>query len=287
MTRKSTIKIDTQQFLDTVVGAVVGNGLVPKGQADFAKARGDKRLIVVAAAPKSGSTYLVNTLMQITGLRGFRLCAAYSTNEHDLYLPALCLMNPYGCVSQLHMKGTFHNAALMRSFGIRPIVLVRRIDDIVVSLQHDLREKAKRPTFGTGQHGYSFVWPDQCMKDLSEERLADMIIDLAVPWFVNFYVSWYRLCEQGAVDALWITYEQMFAEKERTLRQVLEFLGIRNIGAIDQDILSRRYRTFRDGRSGRGVSVLTARQQARIREQFSYYPTIDFGRYGIGITGSG
>jgi hypothetical protein len=285
MTRKSTIKIDTQQFLDTVVGAVTGNGLVPKGQADFANARGDKQLIVVAAAPKSGSTFLVNTLMQVTGLRGFRLCAAYSTNEHDLYLPALCLMNASGCVSQLHMKGTFHNAALMRTFGIKPIILVRRIEDIVVSLQHDLRQKAQRPTFGTGRDGYSFVWQDQCTKDLSEERLVDMIIDLAVPWFVNFYVSWYRLCEQGAVDALWITYEQMFAEKERTLRQVLEFLGIRNIGAIDQDILSRRYRTFRDGRSGQGVSVLTARQQARIREQFSYYPTIDFGKYGIGIMG--
>ena len=108
-----------------------------------------------------------------------------------------------------------------------------------------------------------------------------MIIDLAIPWFVNFYVSWHRLCEQGAVDALWLTYEEMLADKEGSVRQVLEFLGFRVIEAIDRDILSRRYRTFRDGRVGQGVSALTARQQARIRELFSYYPTVDFGKYGI------
>ena len=137
------IEVDARQLVSAVVSAAAGSGL-PEGEADFAKEGASKPLIVVAAAPKAGSTFLVNTLIRITRLRGFRLCAAYSTNEHDLYLPALCLMNRYGCVSQLHMKGTFHNAALMRTFGIRPIILVRRIEDIVVSLQHDLRGKAQK-----------------------------------------------------------------------------------------------------------------------------------------------
>jgi len=281
MTRTSKIKFDAQQLLDTVMGAVAGNGLVPDAHADFAKERGDKQLIVVAAAPKSGSTFLVNTLMQLTGLRGFRLCAAYATNEHDLYLPALCLMNSSGCVSQLHMKGTFHNAALMRTFGIRPIILVRRIEDIVVSLQHDMRKKARRRTFGTGRDGYSFVWQDQDTSALSDERLGDMIIDLALPWFVNFYVSWYRLCEQGAVEALWLTYEQLFADKEGTLRRALEFLGFREIGAIDQELLARKYGTFRDGRIGQGATDLTPGQRDRIRALFAYYPGVDFARYGL------
>ena len=281
MDTTSKIAVDARQFLDAVTGAATGDGLVPQGLADFAKDRKHEQLIVVAAAPKSGSTFLVNTLMRVTGLRSFRLCAAYSTNEHDLNLPALCLMNAYGCVSQLHIKGTFHNAALMRTFGIKPIILVRRIDDIVVSLLHDLKQKMQLPQFENGLNGYSFVWLDQCTKDLSDERLIDMIIDLALPWFVNFYVSWYRLCEQGAVDALWLTYEQMLADKEGTLRQVLEFLGFRDIGAIDQGLLSYKYPTFRDGQIGQGGSALTATQQKRIREHFSYYPGVDFGRYGL------
>jgi hypothetical protein len=275
------IEVDVQQLLYAVVNAAVGNGLAPEGEVDFAKERASKPLIVVAGAPKAGSTFLVNTLIRITGLRWFRLCAAYSTNEHDLYLPALCLMNRYGCVSQLHMKGTFHNAALMRTFGIRPIILVRRIEDIVVSLQHDLREKCQRGSLGTGRSGYSFVWQDQSTQELSDERLLDMIIDLAVPWFVNFYVSWYRLCEQGAVDALWVTYEELFGDKEKTVRSVLDFLGLRYTADIDPGILSRKYRTFRDGRVGQGALTLTAEQQRRLRERFSYYPRVDFGKYGL------
>jgi hypothetical protein len=281
MPQKPPIEFNAQQLLYAVVNAAVGNGLAPEGEMDFASERGNKPLVVVAAAPKSGSTFLANTLRRVTGLRGFRLCAAYATNEHDLYLPALCLMSQHGCVSQLHMKGTFHNAALMRVFGIRPIILVRRIEDIVVSLQHDLKRKAERPTIGTGQEGYSFVWQDRCTRGLSDERLIDMIIDLAVPWFVNFYVSWYRLCEQRAIDALWVTYEQLFAEKEKTLRQVLEFLGFAGISEIDPKILSRTYPTFRNGSIGQGAAALTAEQRRRIRERFSYYPEVDFDKYGL------
>jgi Sulfotransferase domain len=281
MRQNPPLEIDAQQLLYAVVNAAVGNGLAPEGEVDFAKDRADKPLIVVAAAPKSGSTFLTNTLRRITGLRGFRLCTAHSTNEQDLYLPALCLMSRYGCVSQLHMKGTFHNAALMRTFGIRPIILVRRIEDIVVSLQHSYKRKTARPAFGTGQEGYSFLWQDQCTKDLSDERRIDLIIDLAVPWFVNFYVSWYRLCEQGAVDALWVTYEQLIADKEQTLRQVLAFLGLEAPAAIDPEILTRKYHTFRDGRVGQGASALTAEQHRRLRERFSYYPGVDFGKYGV------
>jgi hypothetical protein len=281
MPPKPPLEIDAQNLLYAVVNAAVGNGLAPEGEVDFTRGRAEHPLVVVAAAPKSGSTFLANTLRAVTGLRNFRLCAAYSTNEHDLYLPALCLMSRYGCVSQLHMKGTFHNAVLMRTFGVRPVILVRRIDDIVASLHHDLKAKAERPTIGTGQEGYSFLWQDACTRELSDERRLDMIIDLAVPWFVNFYVSWYRLCEQGAVDALWVTYEELVADKEATVRKVLAFLGLDATVSIAPEVLSRRYNTFRDARIGQGAVELSDDQQRRLRERFAYYPGVDFSRYGV------
>jgi len=281
MSRLSNIEVNAVPFLDAVTTAAVGNGLLSEAaHLHFAEERGDKKLLVIAAVPKSGSTFLANTLSKCTGLADFRLSAGYATNEHDLYLPSLCLMNRYGCVSRLHIKGTFHNAALMRAFGIKPVVLVRGIDDIVVSLMHDLKEKALKPDFGTGQNGYSFLWQDQSTKDLSDERLLDMIIDLAVPWFVNFYVSWQRLCEQGAVDALWMTYEKMLADKRGALREILDFLGLPQV-TIDPELLDRRYGTFREGKRGRGSWILSAEQRARIRGHFSFYSGVDFGKYGV------
>ena len=57
------------------------------------------------------------------------------------------------------------------------------------------------PGYGADQHGYSFMWQDESIRNLSDGQLIDAIIDLAVLWHVNFYVSWHRLCEQGWVES--------------------------------------------------------------------------------------
>ena len=188
MTRQVQIRLDRKLFVDTVTTAASGSGLLSEEQAALFKVGGDKTPVAVAAVPKSGGSFLVHTLATLTGLPYFRLCAAYSTNEHDLYLPALLLTSSSGCISHLHMKGTFHNAALAQRFGIRPILLVRRIEDIVVSLQHDLKQKAQLAASAVGAVGYPFIWQDESTKDLSEEQRLDLIIDLTVPWFVSVSV---------------------------------------------------------------------------------------------------
>jgi tetratricopeptide (TPR) repeat protein len=271
----------THRLIDTIIDAAFDDGLIKDVQNHFTEERGDKRLIVVAAAPKSGSTFLANSLCNLTGANYFRLCSAYSTNEQDLYLPALCIANPYGCVSQLHIKGSFHNAALMRAFDIKPIILVRQIYDTVISLKNDLRKKQESPEFATGKNGFSFIWQDESLKNLNNDQLIDAIIDLAVPWYVNFYVSWQNLCAQGAVDAIWITYEQMMTEKESTLTTISSFLGFRDIGKIDDVILSKKYSTFSKGNTGEGIKQLTSTQIERIKEHFKYYPDIDFSKFGV------
>jgi len=278
---KNKIPFNTEQFLRTVTSAAVGSGLVPKDMYDFVAERGDKPLIVVAAAPRTGSTFLSNVLCHLTGVDYRRLCSAYSTNEHDLYLPALCIMNPIGCVSQLHMKGTYHNAALLNTFGIRPIILVRHIFDIIVSLMGDVRKKEHLPGFGSGQNGYSFIWLEPQLIHYDDERLLDALIDLAVPWYVNFYVSWYRLCQQGVVQAKWVNYEEMMSDKEQTLKEILGFLGVKQVIPFNEEILGRKFYTFNDSRVGRGDELLSEAQKERIRRLFSYYPDVDFSKYGL------
>lgn len=281
MAGDNEIRINNEPFVETLAKAALGNGVVVQSDIDFIAERGDKHLIIVAAIPKSGSTFLANTLQRITGYHYFRLSSGYGTNEHDLYLPALCMINPYGCVSQLHMKGTFHNAAHMKTFGIRPVILVRQIDDVVVSLVKDLQSKESLPGYGIGQNGYSFIWQDECTRQMTDTQLTDMVIDLAVPWFVNFYVSWYRLCEQGVVDALWVSYESLMADKAGTVDAILQFVGYAHDGAFEESILQVKYPTYRDSRPGRGAEVLSDTQRQRIREHFSHYRDVDFSKYGI------
>jgi len=145
----------------------------------------------------------------------------------------------------------------------------------------DLRSKEKHPKFGTGLNGYSFIWQDEAIKRCSDDRLRDVIVDLVVPWYVNFYVSWTRLCETGAVRAKWVTYEEMMSNKRSTVEEILRFVGMPNTpNRIDQ-VLEMRAKTYNVGGSMRGDARLSAAQQDRIRRLFSYYPDIGFEKYGV------
>ncbi len=256
-------------------------GVPERDALEFLQKHQENKLILVAAMPKSGSTFLSNTLAAIADLRMFRLSSGYSTNEHDLYLPAMIFGKMTGCVSLLHMRGTYHNVQLMKRFKIRPIVLVRDIFDIIVSLTHDLMEMRQRETTPTGQTGYSFIWLDESFNEFDQTELTDAIIELALPWFVNFYASWYTLCERGDIEASWVTYEELLSAKEQTMRILLAEQGIGEDTNINPELLSRKYRTYRTAKIGGGEIELTDDQRTRIRDKFRFYPNMDLSRIGL------
>ena len=194
---------------------------------------------------------------------------------------ALCMMNDSGCVSQMHMKGTYHNALLINRFKIRQIILVRNIYDIVASLFDDLRKKEEMPGYHIGKIGYSFLWLDSATKNMNDEDLIDMIIDLAIPWYVNFYVSWYRLTEQNIVNPIWVNYEDMMNDKNNTIISILNFIDFPFNGEINSTILNEKHSTYNKGDSGRGDILLSDERKKRIMEKFSYYEDVNFDRYFV------
>ncbi len=274
-------KIDGKKMIKALIDAAFEDGLVHLKNFHFQLSGNDKPIIVVAAAPRTGSTFLTNVLIKATKLPNFRLCSGYATNEHDLYLPALCIVNDSGCVSQMHMKGSFHNASLINRFKIRQIILVRNIYDIVASLFDDLRKKEEMPGYHTGESGYSFLWLDSATKNMNDEDLIDMIIDLAIPWYVNFYVSWYRLAEQNIVNPIWVNYEDMMNDKNNTIISILNFIDFPFNGEINSTILNEKYSTYNKGGSGRGNILLSDERKRRIMEKFSYYEDVNFDRYFV------
>ena len=274
-------KIDGKKMIKALIDAAFENGLVHPNNFHFQLSGNDKPIIVVAAAPRTGSTFLSVVLSEVTKLQRFRLCSGYATNEHDLYLPALCIVNDSGCVSQMHMKGSFHNASLINRFKIRQIILVRNIYDIVASLFDDLRKKEEMPGYNTGESGYSFLWLDSATKNMNDEDLIDMIIDLAIPWYVNFYVSWYRLAEQNIVNPIWVNYKDMMNDKNNTIISILNFIDFPFNGEINSTILNEKYSTYNKGGSGRGNILLSDERKRRIMEKFSYYEDVNFDRYFV------
>jgi len=252
-------------------------------QSRLSLARSRKRLIVIAAAPKTASTFLANLLAHLMGYRLVNLCYSFVHNEHDLYPPNLLANNSLGAVSQLHMKGTVPNANLMRFFGIKPIIMVRNFYDIVASLFDQLRDY----DYARSGNHFSFAWTDAHFLELADSTKLDFIVDTMLPWYINFYVSWSTLIKEKAIDAIWVSYDDVVGDTLGTVERILSFLAIRVEAdwlkiACDAVIADRkRLPKFNKGVSGRGDQLLSQEQKARIQRMAAYYPHIDFSPWGI------
>lgn len=277
------LPIDFQAFVNVALGNASNRKTLSLEQVkSIIKDRYD--VFAVVATPKSGSTFLSNVLAKSQGLPDIRLCYAYSSNEQDLYLPALVTAASTGAVSQMHMKATPHNVQLLNFFGIRPIVLTRNIFDSVESLARDLRKKLFSPTLGKGVDGYSFTWLTQDISDLNDEQLIDFVIDFALPWYVNFYVSWRSFANEGIINPLFLRYEDLMKDKKKEVTRIIEEIAVDPI-ELDTSILEKNYIAESlaisrgTGESGLGINRLTSSQINAVKKLLAYYPGIDFDEW--------
>lgn len=233
-----------------------------------------RNCLFVTCFPKSGSTFLVSALAESTGY--MRQFLGYDhLNEQDLYLPSLIDTYNMNIVCHQHTRATAPNLELVSEFGIHPVVLVRNVFDCLVSLRDHLgRESQRTPVFNAS---------DEFLAKPQAEQF-DELIDLALPWYVNFIMSW-KNAETGGAKLLWITYEDMMADKAGTVRRLLDFYGIPQfsnrvdtaISSVDKGSDTR----FNKGVSGRGEEQLSADQRQRIADRFRHYPDTDFSVIGI------
>jgi len=281
--------IDFQAYINTTLGNVSQRKSLSIEQVRSIVRNNNRNIYAVVATPKSGSTFLYNVLMRALNLPYISLCYAYNSNEQDLYLPGLVVASTKGAVSQLHMKGTPHNVQLLNFFGIKPIILTRNIFDSVESLARDLRKKCKVNNLGPGENGYvglgmngySFTWLTNDISKLNDEKLIDFVIDFALPWYVNFYVSWHGFANIGSINPLFIRYEDMMKDKEGAISKIIKAVGNSEVN-LDISILDTNYipeyKGINRGKgdSGLGLERLTKLQINNIKKLLSYYPDINF-----------
>ena len=236
---------------------------------------GRHECVLVACMPKSGSTFLTNCLSGLLGLQRTRSTYGGYRNDQNLYPPYLINILGRKSVCQIHMKATEANLELMEMHSIRTIVLVRNIFDTVVSiLDHLYSEDIRVPTFWVGQEFF----------ELTENQQIDAIVELAIPWYVGFFVSWYEADLEGTVHPIWLTYEELTTDPAATLRLVTEAFSIdKSNEEIDEALkkVGRRNVRFNKGVSGRGQQRLSESQIMKITGFTRFYPSVDFSRIGI------
>lgn len=230
---------------------------------------------LIACMPKSGSTLLFEALCALTGWdKGF-FAYAYLQNEQELYLPYVREIAKSDTVTQLHCRATHANIHIIQGFAIRPVVLVRNLADIVMSLVD---------FYDNGAVINSFLGADWVA--LKPVAKRDYIIDHVMPWYVGFYASWRRAEAESRVDCRFVTYEDMIADKPGTLMAIAEFLGLDKtlddcrtaIASAEGDKSTTR---FNKGVAGRGAAALSGDQQVRLHNLTAPFNSIDFSPIGL------
>lgn len=234
------------------------------------------RHIFIACSPKSGSTFLKNLLVNLTGFKDLFSVYAGLQNEHDLDLPQMIKFGKDNTVTQQHSRASEANIQMMQAFGIRPVILVRDIYDSLLSLVDFYSQGFTFSTFFNKEDFLSF----------SHDKKLDLLIEFAIPWYFQFVASWQRAEAEGRLEMMWLTYEEMIADKPAAVKKLLGYYGM----AVPDDAIEDRIRfiegdgernRFNKGIAGRGKSGVSDRHKARIRELAEYFPSADFSCIGV------
>ena len=241
--------------------------------------------IFITCIPKSGSTFLYECLTQLTGYKQIPIAYAGGGNEHNLYIPNLVMSFTYPTVSKHHMMVTTSNNQLMDLFAIRPIVLTRNLFDVTVSLRNHYQKFFQERKFPADfSPGGNMVFFNQEFLKMDSKTQYDAIIALNLPWFINFYVTWYNAQQHNLCDFLWITYEELMSEQVETIKKITRHYHIqKNDSDIETSIAQAQKRPirFNKGISGRGKAELSDIQIDQIIQLTRFYPWVDFSRLGI------
>src|SRR5215469_14911124 len=100
--------------------------------------QGAGKHILIACMPKSASTYLTGLLNEVAGVRQVVITVGHHRREQELCPFECALFHDLNYVAQAHVRYSQATQLIMTRFGIVPVILVRNIEDCVVSMREHL-----------------------------------------------------------------------------------------------------------------------------------------------------
>lgn len=233
------------------------------------------KTIFIACFPKSGSTFLMELLCEVTGFLRPHLVYSYERSDQNIYLPALVDVCNKKSIIQQHARATHAHINFIDQYKLTPVILTRNIFDVIVSLVD---------YFDTSMDPKMFVcYTAPEYASMTRRDKIAMMVELAAPWYFNFYAGWWDAIQNGDVKATWVTYENLTADPEKTVAGILDFAAIKPIKSASdaiESVTSKRIR-FNKGVSGRGQVELDEEQRQSITSLARFYPWIDFSYMGL------
>jgi hypothetical protein len=204
-----------------------------------------------------------------------RIVYAQGARDAQPYLPTLVAYYLGGfctgpMVTHIHMQAFPANVAFLKTFGIRPSVMIRSIPDMLASYW-DMLEASDDAL----QQGINCTIPAD-FRSLAADRKADFLIDVLAPWYAGYYATWLEHADRDA-DVSVLSYSEFVTSPAVTLEAILKHAGVPRTleecqAAIDATWAERSGHRFNEGVEGRGHQYFAMHHLERIARLLSYYP---------------
>lgn len=225
--------------------------------------------LLVACMPKSGSTFLATVLGNLPGMQTVSLVPGFDRREQELDISLLHAMHHLNYVAQQHIRYSLPTEKMLRHFGIKPVVLVRNLFDVVISIKDHFRNESIEGSM-------AYVVPE--MKDWEDSQLERFIVQMMIPWYFNFYMSWMS-CESKHL----VRYEDLVQSPESVIAEISDrmSLGVSQESILRAITISENSPTRKNrGVAGRGEK-LGEDNKRLIHAMASFYKGVDFSPIGI------
>lgn len=203
--------------------------------------------ILVAAAPKSGSTYVHNVLRAYYNLVEAPLYAVDWQGNTDISEAVLVSLRARRYVLQLHIMPHFQNVQAILRERMSTVVTWRNLGDVVVSMDDHIRKEG-------GSGTLAFI-DDQTFVAMPQQARYEFLIRYALPWYVSFYCSWKRVPE---VVATWARYERLPEDPQRFFTEILHGIGEERVDAARLDAILGTEMDYSHARLNAGVNGRSA-----------------------------
>jgi hypothetical protein len=236
-----------------------------------------RSILLLAFAPKAAGTFFRQAAMHALKGEVFRLAHAQGGRDGTPYLPnfiACCLDDALPpVIAHLHMQAFAANRHLLGAFGIRPIIMLRNIADMLASFWDMLDTD---PT--ARAEGLNCMVP-QDFVNFSRERKADFLIDIVAPWYASYFASWKSFVDETPRQVCVLRYRGFRQSSVESFHAALTHAGFVVSRSACETALTRAWSErsacrYNKGSEGRGRNYFTPRHLAELSRKLSHYPQL-------------
>jgi hypothetical protein len=225
---------------------------------------GNADILLVASQPKSGSTFFCTAIAKLLRYQGAVLVPDWNRREQEIdggIIKKYKRSFARGYVAHSHVRNSAATTKLTQQHGIRTLVMVRNLYDVIPSIRDHIRKESL---------DWPMAWLTESHKALPDEALEYAIARLMMPWYMNFYMSW-----RSDPKAWFLSYEEMIGNPPAALMNASWALGYGRPPLAEAEAAATAARgngaRFNIGVAGRGRDLSDRTKQA-VADVLNLYP---------------